>query len=146
MKKGGTAIRRPFIHDTFFSRRIMKEVIIWFVLMVIIYLFYELFVIHKEKALENMKEGKELTLLSRKYHLDYQKLNLKSVVRTVALTNSFIISTVVTIGYLLQFWISNFFLWTLAVLGIGMILLVPCILIFYSFIGKHYQKIQEGGK
>lgn len=124
----------------------MKELIMWLGLLLLIYLFYELFVVRKEKARENMKEGKELTLLSKRYHLDYQKLNLKSVIRTVAFANAFIISTVVTVACLLRYWITNFMLWMLSILGVGLILLILLILIVYSRIGKHYQKIQEGGK
>lgn len=124
----------------------MENFIIWIVLFVIIYLFYELFVIHKEKALQNMQEGKELSLLSLKYQLDYQKLNMKSLVRVVALANAFIISTVVTIVCLLQVWIDSLLLWTLAIIGVGMILLVPMILIIYSRIGKYYQKKQKEEK
>ena len=37
------------------------ELILWLVLIVIIYLGYEIFVVRKDKALENMKYGKELT-------------------------------------------------------------------------------------
>lgn len=123
----------------------MIELIIWLVMIILIYLFYELFVIRKDKALMNMKNGKELNLLKRKYKLNYDKLNLKSVVRLVGITNAFIISTVVALVYLLQNWITNTFLWMLSVIGVGIILLIPMILIFYSIIGKSLLK-KQGGK
>lgn len=124
----------------------MIELLLWLGMFVLIYLFYELFVIRKEKVLENMKEGKELSLLSKKYKLDYSKINMKSLVRLIALSNAFIISTVVAVVCLLQNWISNFFLWMIAVLVVGILLLIPFILIVYTGIGKYYQKKQGGEK
>ncbi len=124
----------------------MKELLIWLGMFLLIYLFYELFVIHKPKALENMKDGKELSLLSKKYHLDYRKINLKSLVRMVALSNAFIIATVVMIVCLLQNWITSSFLWIISVLVVGTLLLIPLILILYSRIGIYYSKKQKGGK
>ena len=124
----------------------MIELLLWLGMFVLIYLFYELFVIRKEKVLENMKEGKELSLLSKKYKLDYSKINMKELVRLIALSNAFIISTVVAVVCLLQNWISNFFLWMIAVLVVGILLLIPFILIVYTRIGKYYQKKQGGEK
>lgn len=123
----------------------MTELIIWAVTLVLIYLFYELFVVRKSKALENMKNGKELTLLKRKYKLDYNTLNMKMVIRLVGLANAFIISTIVALVCLFQKYINNIFLWMLIVIGIGIILLTPMILICYSIIGKYLQK-KQGGK
>lgn len=123
----------------------MTELIIWAVMIILIYLFYELFVIRKSKVLENMKSGKELTLLKRKYKLDYNKLNIKEVVRLVGLANAFILSTIIAVVYFFQNFITNTFLWMLSVLGIGIILLTPMILICYSMIGKYLVK-KQGGK
>lgn len=123
----------------------MIEIIVWVVMLIFIYLFYELFVIRKEKALANMENGKELTLLKRKYKLDYEKLNMKKVVRLIGVTNAFIISTVVALVYLLQNWITNTLLWMITVIGVGIVLLIPMILIFYSMIGK-YLLNKQGGK
>lgn len=146
MKKGGTANYSSLHHDTFFVGGIMKELFLWFGLLVLIYLFYELFVVRKEKVLENMKEGKELSLLSKRYQLNYEKINVKSLVRVVALANAFMISSVVTIVCLLQNWITNFLLWMISVIVVGIILLIPLILIIYSRIGSYYQKKQEEKK
>lgn len=124
----------------------MKELLLWLGMFALIYLFYELFVIRKEKVLENMKKGKELSLLSKKYKLDYSKINMKELVRLIALSNAFIISTVVTLVCLLQNWISNFLLWMISVLVVGILLLIPFILIVYTRIGRYYQKKQGGEK
>jgi hypothetical protein len=123
----------------------MKELIIWAIMLIVIYCFYELFVIGKKKALENMKTGKELTLLKRKYKLDYDKLNLKKVVRLVGLANAFILATVVMICFFLRNFISNIVLWMLAISGVCFLLLIPMILICYSQIGKYLLK-KQGGK
>jgi len=122
------------------------EFILWIVLIIIIYAFYEIFVIRKEKALENMKNGKELMLLKKKYKLNYNKLDIKKIARMVAITNAFIISTVVSIVCLLQNIITNTLLWMISVIGVGIILLIPMILFCYSLLGKHLIKIQEGRK
>ena len=120
------------------------ELILWLVLIVVIYAFYEIFVIRKDKALENMKHGKELTLLQKKYKLDFDKLDVKYTARMVGITNAFIISTVVSLVCLLQHIITNTLIWMLAVIGVGFVLLIPMILLCYSLIGKHLRKIQEG--
>ena len=120
------------------------ELILWLVVMIFIYGVYEIFVVRKDKALENMKHGKELTLLQRKFKLDFDKLDLKKATRLVALANAFIISSVVSIVFVLQDFISNTFLWILAVIVVGILLLVPLILLCYSLIGRHLYKIQEG--
>lgn len=120
------------------------ELILWLVLMVVIYLFYEIFVIRKDKALENMKYGKELTLLQKKYKLNFDKLDIKKTTRIIGITNAFIISTVVSLVCLLKNIITSTFLWMISVIGVGILLLVPLIIICYSIIGKHLKKIQEG--
>ncbi len=125
---------------------IIEQILMWLGLLIGIYLFYEIFVIRKEKVLNNMKDGKELTLLAKKYHLNYDKLPLKQFVRVVAITNAFIVSTVATLVFTLQLWIENILLWMLLVLVVGMVLLVPLILFLYSRIGKYYAKKQKGGK
>ncbi len=124
----------------------MKEIVIWLVMFILIYLFYEWFVIRKEKALENMKEGKELSLLARKYKLNYQKIDMKPLVRMIAVANAFIMATVVTIVSLLRNWIANLLLWACSVIAVGFLLLIPLILIIYGRIGRYYQNKQKGGK
>ena len=62
----------------------------------------------------------------------------------VGLANAFIVSTVVSLVCLLQRFITNTFLWMLSVIGVGIILLIPLILLCYSLIGSHLKKIQEG--
>ncbi len=120
------------------------EIILWLVIMIVIYLGYEIFVIRKDKALENMKNGKELTLLRKRYKLNFDKLDLKKTTRIIALTNAFIISSVVSLVSIVQDLINNFWLQILSVIVVGLILLIPLILLFYSLIGKHLHKIQEG--
>ena len=124
----------------------MLELILWVVIVIVIYLGYEIFVIRKEKVLKNMENGNELRLLKKKYKLDYSKLNMKRVVRMVAITNALILSTVVSIASLLRNFTPNLLLWTLSVFLTGMILLTPMILICYSIIGRKLVKLQGGKK
>ena len=76
-----------------------------------VYIFYNLFVIQKEKALKKMRNGKEIKLLIRLSGLDVDKCSLKKVVNSLALTNAFIISLIGTIILLIGEYIDNFYIW-----------------------------------
>lgn len=122
----------------------MRELILWISLLFIIYVCYEIFVIRKEKAFGNMLKGKELAILKNRYKLDYAKHDMKKVVRLVAITNAFIMSTAVVAVYLLQRFISNLILWGVSVVVVGFIILLPMMLFCYGTIGKSLAKKQRG--
>ena len=122
----------------------MKELILWISVLLIIYSCYEFFVVRKEKAFGNMLKGKELAILKNRYNLDYSKHDMKKVVRLVAITNAFIMSTAVVAVYLLQRLISNLILWGVLVVVVGFIILLPMILFCYGTIGKGLAKKQRG--
>ena len=75
----------------------MKQIILFISAFIIVYLFYLLFVIIREKSLNKWKKGKEMTYLKYVYKLNYDKLNLKSLAHAVGFSNAFIIATVITI-------------------------------------------------
>ena len=124
----------------------MEELVLFVMMFVFVYLGYLIFVINKPKVLNNMVEGRELMYLKKIYKLDYEKINIKKIARAVALTNSFILSFVTSIVFLINDWIDNFYLQLLLMLVMGFIILIPLILILYNMIGKHYAKIQKGVK
>ena len=100
----------------------MDNLIIFLALFIIVYSFYYLFVVLNKKMLEKMKTGKELTFLKNNYKLDYKKINIKSLVNVVALSNSFILAFTTTLVCLLNDWIKNFYLWLLACLLMSLLL------------------------
>lgn len=121
----------------------MKSIIIFIILFLIVYSFYFLFVVLNKKMLEKMKTGKELTFLKNNYKLDLNKINMKSIVNVIALSNSFIVSSTTTLVCFLNDWIENFYLWLLASLLMSLLVLIPLIIIIYSFIGTYYSKKQK---
>lgn len=121
----------------------MDNLIIFLALFIIVYLFYYLFVVLNKKMLEKMKTGRELTFLKNNYKLDYKKINIKSLVNVVALSNSFILAFTTTLVCLLNDWIKNFYLWLLACLLMSLLFLIPLIIVIYSLIGTYYSKKQK---
>lgn len=121
----------------------MENIIIFGILFILVYLAYEIFIIHNKKALSKIKEGKELFFLKRNYKLDYEKLNMKKVVRVIALTNAFILSFTTTLVCLINDWVKNFYLWLIICLVMAIFILIPLILIIYNLIGKYLKKQQK---
>lgn len=103
---------------------------------IIMNLFYYIFVINKEKALKNMKKGKELLLLAKIGKVDLNKVDLKESVKLVTLSNSFIIAVMGTLVMLLSDYIEDFYLWLIISSISAIIILIPFIMVVYRLIGK----------
>lgn len=110
----------------------MKQLILFLVIFIIVYLFYLIFVISRKKSLNKWKNGKELTFLKYRYKLNYDKINMKKLGHIIGLSNALIMAAVVTLISLFK----NFLIQML----VGFITLIPLILIVYHIIGRHYQK------
>jgi hypothetical protein len=121
----------------------INYLIFYVVAFILVYLIYELFVIRKENALNKMKKSKDVLILSRLSELDVEKVNLKKLVRLLALTNAFIISTMSTLVLLLDTVITNTFIWIIVGCVGSLVVLIPLIMISYKFIGK---KLKKEGK
>ena len=106
----------------------------------IIFLFYNIFVINKDKALNRMKTSKDVLLISKLGKLDVEKIDFKRMVRLLGLTNAFIISSIGTIIVLLCNKITNFYLWIVATAVASLVLLIPMIFICYKLLGKILNK------
>ena len=100
----------------------------------IIFLFYNIFVINKDKALNRMKTSKDVLLISKLGKLDVEKIDFKRMVRLLGLTNAFIISSIGTIIVLL----CNKIIVATAVASL--VLLIPMIFICYKLLGKILNK------
>jgi len=110
----------------------MNFVIIFLVSFVVVYLAYLITVILNKKKLDKFKTSNQVLLLVKKYGIKVTDSNVKEIGYLVAFANAFIIATAITIVEL----ISNFILKIL----VAFVVIVPLILIIYSFIGKYLQK------
>ena len=93
-----------------------------------------------------MKDGRELSFLKKNYNLNYDKLNLKSVVKAIALSNSFILAFTTTLVTFLNEWIKNVYIWLLVCMLMAVLLLIPLILMTYHLVGTHFKKQLKGVK
>lgn len=110
----------------------MKELILFCLTFLFIYLIYFIFVIKRKSALANFSRTTEVMYLKKRYKLKKIKLSNKKLANIVALSNSFIISFTVFIVSI----ISNLILQIV----IAMIVMIPLILIVYHFIGLYLKK------
>ena len=108
--------------------------------MIFVYLFYQIFVIRKDKALKKMKTSKELKLLCQLGKIDIESMPLKELVKILAITNAFIIATMTTIVMLINDFIANFYLWIIVSALVGFVLLIPLILGVYKCVGLIIKK------
>ena len=110
----------------------MKELILYLITFIFVYLIYLIFIVLRKKSIEKYSNSKEVKFLVNKYKLDIKKINMKKLANTIGLTNAFIISTTITIVS----FIENYILLLLA----GLVILVPLILIMYTILGKSLEK------
>lgn len=110
----------------------MKELIIYIITFLIIFLCYFLFVIIRKKKLEKFRENIYVEYLARVYKLDISRIRIKDLALSVALINSFIIATTVFILGFINSWIFKFVL--------GFIVLIPLQLLMYHIVGKIFRK------
>lgn len=118
----------------------MEYVVFFIVSIILVYLFYNIFVIKKENALNRMKKSKDVLLVCKIGNVDIEKVNFKKFVRLLGLTNGFIISTIGTLVLILGRFITNFNLWIIITIISSIILLVPMIFICYKLLGKKINK------
>ena len=101
----------------------------WFLgIFIVIYVFYLFFSVLKKKKFNKNKVPVELRLLINKYRLDMSKINYR-----IGIVSSFDIAFVATFVFK---YIKNEILMFL----IGSVMLIPLIVITFSFIGKYYVK------
>ena len=110
----------------------MKQIMLFLVIFLVVYLFYLIFVILKKRALKKFVTGKELTYLKNRYHLDYNKINIKNLAQVVAVTNSFILATTVTILSLIKSMIIAMLM--------ALFIIIPLIVLCYHVIGILFKK------
>lgn len=106
----------------------------WFLgIFIVIYVFYLFFSVLKKKKFNKNKVPVELRLLINKYRLDMSKINYRGIMNRIGIVSSFDIAFVATFVFR---YIKNEILMFL----IGSVMLIPLIIITFSFIGKYYVK------
>lgn len=114
---------------------ILKFIGEFLLLFMLVYIIYSVFFNKNRKDYKELKKNDEIKFFIRKYDLDMRKTKYKSLLRTLTLTNSFIISLETTI--VLN--ISNYIIKIIVCLVTSMIL----IYVFYTLIGSYYKKKED---
>jgi len=110
----------------------MIELVYFIVTFTILYLIYLLTIVFRKKGLKKFKKSTEVNILKNKYKLDLEKINMKKLANTIALSNSFLIATTVFLVSVIE----NF---TLKII-IACTVMLPFILVLYHFIGTYFKK------
>ena len=114
----------------------IKEVVLFVISFVIVFIMYQVFVIRKakvrKKGKKEAREPFEVTYLVGRYNLDLEKVNYKNLLRVIAFVSSFDIALVVSIILLLK----NFIL----EIVVGFISTLIIILISYHIVYLVYKK------
>lgn len=113
----------------------MREVILFIIVFLIIYLSYLFFIILRKKKLERFKNNTYVKYLVKVNKLNEDKLNIKFIAHIIAITNAFIIATTFIIVEL----INNFLL----MMVVAFLILIPLQFIMYSIIGWYLKRREE---
>lgn len=113
----------------------MERIVVTIIVFLFIYLLYAVTVIHNKNKIKIFEKSGQASFIIKKYKLTASKINMKNFARTIAITNSFII----TLAFFITDFIENYFL----KLFVGFVILVPTILLCYHMIGTFYKK-KEG--
>ena len=115
----------------------MRELILYLLTFVLVYLFYVIFVLCRKNVLKKFPNGKEIAYLKLKYGIKVNDSNLKKIANLIFLVNSFILATTVYVVCLFD----SLFIEII----VGVVTLILLILVFYHLLGTYLQK-RQGGK
>lgn len=110
----------------------MLEFLLFVGTFLVVFIFYLLFVIRREKYLDKFTQGKEITYLKKVYKVKVNDKNKRKIALLVALSNSFIISFTVAIVCLFKSIILQ--------IVVGFITVIILILVCYHIIGIIFGK------
>ena len=112
--------------------RLTKELILFVISFIVVFLLYQIFVVRKAKSKKKPKEPFEVTYLVSKYKLDLEKVNYKTLLRLISIVSSFDIALVVSIIVLLKNYILEII--------VGFIATLVIILFSYHLVYLIYKK------
>ena len=81
----------------FFGGIVIKELVLFILVFVLVYLFYVVFVLMRKNVLKKFPDGLNVMYLRKKYNVKITDKNIKKIANSVFLANSFILSTAVSI-------------------------------------------------
>ena len=110
----------------------MEQIILFIMTYIVVFFIYQVFIVSKAKRRNSKKRPMEVNYLIKKYNIDINKLNYKNLLMTISLVSSLDISIIVTVALLFD----NYLLQVIFIF----LLVIPVIMISYSFIGKYYKK------
>ena len=110
----------------------MKYFVAFIIAFLIVYLFYLFTVILQKKKYDKFKKSNQVMYFVKKYKLNVNKIDMRKFTNILGLTNSLIIA----LSFSVTFLVENIFLQLL----VGLLVLIPLILLFYSLIGNYLKK------
>ena len=113
----------------------MEQIILFIMTYIVVFFIYQVFIVSKAKRRNSKKRPMEVNYLIKKYNIDINKLDYKNLLMTISLVSSLDISIIVTVALLFD----NYLLQVIFIF----LLVIPVIMISYSFIGKYYKKEEQ---
>ena len=113
----------------------MEQIILFIMTYIVVFFIYQVFIVSKAKRRNSKKRPMEVNYLIKKYNIDINKLDYKNLLITISLVSSLDISIIVTVALLFD----NYLLQVIFIF----LLVIPVIMISYSFIGKYYKKEEQ---
>lgn len=120
----------------------MKQVILFLMTYVFVFLVYQILIIRKtkEKKVRKWRKPKkkkntkpvEVSILESKYKIDLDKVNYKRLLLLISLVSSFDITIIITVVLIFDSYILKIL--------IGFLLTFPIIFVSYELMGRYYQK------
>ena len=112
--------------------KVVRELILFLISFVIVFILYRLLVVRKAKRKKNPKQPREVIYLVDRYNLDLEKVNYKRLLRLISIVSSFDIALVVSIIVLLKNYILEII--------VGFIATLVIILFSYHLVYLIYKK------
>ena len=110
----------------------MEELVLFIMTFLLVYIFYQMFIIKSAKRRNSKKRPAEVNYLIYKYNIDIKKLNYKKFLNVVAITSSLDISLIVSIVSIIKS--------TLIEILLALVIVIPLFLLSYHLVGKYYIK------
>ena len=111
---------------------ILRFIVDFLTLYILIYIIYSVFFNKNRKEYKNLKNNDEIKFFIKAYKLDMKKTDYSELLKTLTITNSFIIAISTTI----VLYIENYFIKIIACF----ITLLLLIFVLYNLIGTYYKK------
>ncbi len=112
--------------------KVVRELILFLISFVIVFILYRLLVVRKAKRKKNPKQPREVIYLVDRYNLDLEKVNYKRLLNVISLVSSFDIALIVSVILLFK----NFYLEII----VGFVFTLIIILISYHLVYLVYKK------